>query len=171
MPRRADGTAQDVSLLVDFLPPTLFPLGEHTVARWAVAGFSLGGHTAWLAAARDFRLSHVAPIAGSPSLLSLYAQRKCPIPGSLATLLRHTDADKLPAMMWQGRRFLALHGADDTLVPFGDGGSEAALATLAEEGGADVEVLVQPATGHVYTDEMRARLLQWVGAHVCTPDA
>jgi hypothetical protein len=44
------GSALDVSTLVDFLPAYLYPRNERTVEQWGVAGFSLGGHSTWIAA-------------------------------------------------------------------------------------------------------------------------
>ena len=41
------GTAQEVSFLIDFLPAYLFPEGDRKIDTWAVAGVSLGGHSAW----------------------------------------------------------------------------------------------------------------------------
>lgn len=43
------GTAQDVSLIADFLPSYLYPSNERTIGQWSVAGFSLGGHSTWIA--------------------------------------------------------------------------------------------------------------------------
>ena len=37
-----------MSYLINFLPAYLFPNAERTVARWLVAGISLGGHSTWL---------------------------------------------------------------------------------------------------------------------------
>ncbi|CAG8759931.1 16556_t:CDS:2, partial [Acaulospora colombiana] len=45
----AVGTAQDVSTLIDFLPSYLFPAQEKEIEQWALAGFSLGGHSTWIA--------------------------------------------------------------------------------------------------------------------------
>jgi hypothetical protein len=42
------GTAQDVSMLIDYLPSYIFTLAEHDVVDWGVAGVSLGGHAVWL---------------------------------------------------------------------------------------------------------------------------
>lgn len=49
--RGLDGTASDVSFLIDFLPAYLFPTGGRSIRAWGVAGKSLGGHSAWLALA------------------------------------------------------------------------------------------------------------------------
>jgi hypothetical protein len=41
------GTAEDVSMLIDYLPSYLFPQDEVDI-EWGVAGVSLGGHSSWL---------------------------------------------------------------------------------------------------------------------------
>jgi hypothetical protein len=42
------GTANDVSMLIDYLPSYLFPNDEQQIVDWGVAGISLGGHAVWL---------------------------------------------------------------------------------------------------------------------------
>lgn len=56
--RFTDGTARDVSFLIDFLPAYLFPNGERMVAEWAVAGISLGGHATWYLLANGGLFQH-----------------------------------------------------------------------------------------------------------------
>jgi hypothetical protein len=41
------GTANDVSMLIDYLPSYLFPTEERDI-EWGVMGGSLGGHAVWL---------------------------------------------------------------------------------------------------------------------------
>ena len=43
-----DGTARDVSFLIDFIPAYLYPSAERTISTWGVAGISLGGHSTWI---------------------------------------------------------------------------------------------------------------------------
>jgi dienelactone hydrolase len=50
------GTANDVSMLIDFLPSYIFPEDEGRVTDWGVAGVSLGGHATWLC------LAHGSPV-------------------------------------------------------------------------------------------------------------
>lgn len=49
----SDGTARDVSFLVDFIPSYLFSHDERAISKWAVTGKSLGGHSAWMVLGRS----------------------------------------------------------------------------------------------------------------------
>ncbi|CAG8534094.1 13282_t:CDS:10 [Acaulospora colombiana] len=54
------GTAQDVSNLIDFLPSYLFPEQEREIEQWALAGFSLGGHSTWIALKNGKKCTSIA---------------------------------------------------------------------------------------------------------------
>jgi len=88
------GSALDVTTLIDFLPSYLYPRNERIIDQWGIAGFSLGGHSTWIAAkaggaplvidnywppadllAVDPRLEIVIPIVGCPDYLSLMSDR------------------------------------------------------------------------------------------------
>ncbi|GAA6003312.1 alpha/beta hydrolase family protein [Rhodotorula paludigena] len=171
------GTARDVSFLIDFLPPALFPHDERTVTDWFCAGISLGGHATWLALAHEPRISLGIPIIGSPSTLTLLSHRAAHLPAphgplplaaptfpaSLIALFKRTDPDQVPRETWRGRRILVLSGADDKLVNFVNGGSEKFVERLREEGTeCTVETWVQEKTGHACTPEMIERACEFV---------
>ena len=88
------GTYKDISFLIDFLPPYLYPRGEQTIERWMLAGISLGGHATWYALQHgerrlnlrlgrnqfelrptEPRLSVGIPIVGCPDYLALMQDR------------------------------------------------------------------------------------------------
>ncbi|GAA5822271.1 hypothetical protein JCM3770_002511 [Rhodotorula araucariae] len=171
------GTARDVSFLIDFLPPALFPHDERTVADWFCTGISLGGHATWLALAHEPRISLGVPIIGSPSTHTLLTHRAAHLPApqgplplsapyfpaSLVALLAREDPANVPLARWDGRRVLVLSGADDALVHYVHGGSEAFVKKIADEAkGTKVEAWVQPKTGHACTPEMIERTCEFV---------
>lgn len=43
-----EGTTQDVSLILSYLPSILFPNDEMKIVQYGVSGISLGGHVCWL---------------------------------------------------------------------------------------------------------------------------
>jgi dipeptidyl aminopeptidase/acylaminoacyl peptidase len=168
----AAGTAGDVSSLVDYIPPLLFPNSERTIDRWLVAGGSLGGHAAWWAGAHDPRLTHIAPLVASPSLHTLLGHRarnldvpiafEPPIyPTSLREFVLRTDPDSLPAGVWKDKHILVISGADDDRVNYVDGGSEAFVEKL-KGWGVDVQTFVEPGVGHHISRKMVETLAEWV---------
>ncbi|GAA6062521.1 hypothetical protein JCM10212_001571 [Sporobolomyces blumeae] len=176
------GTARDVSFLIDFLPPVLFPHDERHVQEWYCAGISLGGHATWLALGHDPRISLGIPIIGSPSTLTLLSDRAqslapclggpLPVsgpffPSTFVSLLDRVDPSNLPIeSTWKGKKVLVLSGQDDELVPFEKGGTSAFVERLRTEAGLDrLDVWVQPNTGHACTPEMMARSTEFVWKH------
>ncbi|EAW09160.1 uncharacterized protein ACLA_033630 [Aspergillus clavatus NRRL 1] len=69
------GTARDVSLLMDYLPAFLFPRGEHEISDHLVLGVSLGGHAAWSCLLHEPRMSAGVVIIGCPDYVNLMADR------------------------------------------------------------------------------------------------
>ncbi|GAA5859254.1 hypothetical protein JCM8547_008940 [Rhodosporidiobolus lusitaniae] len=174
------GTAQDVSFLINFLPPALFPGDEREVTEWYCGGISLGGHSTWLALANDPRITLGIPIIGSPSSLTLLTHRALNLPppagplpasapylpASLVSLLKRVDPDQRPMEVWKGKKVLVMSGEEDGLVSYVEGGTERFVERLREEGGLEkLEVWVQEKTGHACTPEMIARSCEFVWAH------
>ncbi|GAA6015873.1 hypothetical protein JCM10207_006788 [Rhodosporidiobolus poonsookiae] len=166
------GTARDVSLLIDFLPPLLFPNDERTVDKWMCAGVSLGGHATWLALAHEPRITLGVPIIGSPSCLSLLTHRAShlspPIgplptsapffPASFVALMRSLDpalVDKVEEKM-EGKDVLVLSGGEDELVSYEKGGSGEFVQRLRGRRAGVTEAWVQEGVGHACTPEMIA---------------
>ncbi|KAF9887136.1 hypothetical protein FE257_010511 [Aspergillus nanangensis] len=69
------GTARDVSLLMDYFPSYIFPKSEHTISENLVLGVSLGGHAAWSCILHDPRVSAGVVIIGCPDYLNLMVDR------------------------------------------------------------------------------------------------
>ncbi|KAL4894340.1 hypothetical protein BDV59DRAFT_17183 [Aspergillus ambiguus] len=69
------GTARDVSLLMDYLPSYVFPKAERTVVDNLVLGVSLGGHAAWSCLLHEPRVSGGVVIIGCPDYVNLMADR------------------------------------------------------------------------------------------------
>ncbi|KPI44763.1 uncharacterized protein AB675_8424 [Cyphellophora attinorum] len=70
------GTAQDTSLLLDFLPAYAFPDGGVEIVRNMVLGVSLGGHAAWQICMRDpGRFQGVVVVIGCPDYTRLMVDR------------------------------------------------------------------------------------------------
>ncbi|PKX91585.1 uncharacterized protein P174DRAFT_491878 [Aspergillus novofumigatus IBT 16806] len=65
------GTARDVSLLMDYLPAYVFPQGERTISKHMVLGVSLGGHAAWSCLLHEPRVSAGVVIIGCPDYVNL----------------------------------------------------------------------------------------------------
>lgn len=65
-PLYAVGVVKDLSFLIDILPAYLFPNDERVIGEWVLAGFSLGGHAAWLGL-RHGAHTHLLPITPSHS--------------------------------------------------------------------------------------------------------
>ncbi|PYH95221.1 hypothetical protein BO71DRAFT_377995 [Aspergillus ellipticus CBS 707.79] len=69
------GTAQDVSLLIDYLPSFVFPTSDCKITDNLVLGVSLGGHAAWSCILHEPRISAGVVIIGCPDYVNLMADR------------------------------------------------------------------------------------------------
>jgi pimeloyl-ACP methyl ester carboxylesterase len=70
-----EGTARDVSLLIDYLPSFIFPNSERRVSENLVLGVSLGGHAAWSCLLHEPRISAGVVIIGCPDYVNVMADR------------------------------------------------------------------------------------------------
>ena len=70
-----EGTARDVSLLIDYLPSFVFPKGDRTVVENLALGVSLGGHAAWSCLLHEPRISTGVVVIGCPDYVNLMADR------------------------------------------------------------------------------------------------
>ena len=61
-------TAEDVTRIIDYLKD----IKEADIGRVGITGISMGGHTAFMAAAYDKRIKAVAPIIGTPDWTGLF---------------------------------------------------------------------------------------------------
>lgn len=128
------GTAQDVSLIVDFLPSYLFPYDDRRIAQWVITGKSLGGHTAWHVLANDPRITIGVPFISCPAYATLMADRARSsfvtngppyIPASLSSLIARIDPASRPFDSFNssqnpfyGKKICMCSGAMDKLVPW-----------------------------------------------------
>ncbi|KAE8375305.1 Alpha/Beta hydrolase protein [Aspergillus bertholletiae] len=69
------GTARDVSLLIDYLPSFVFPRSERKITKNLVLGVSLGGHAAWSCVLHEPRVTAGVIIIGCPDYVNLMADR------------------------------------------------------------------------------------------------
>ncbi|EIT77888.1 hypothetical protein AO1008_01559 [Aspergillus oryzae 100-8] len=69
------GTARDVSLLIDYLPSFVFPQSEYKITQNLVLGVSLGGHAAWSCILHEPRITAGVIIIGCPDYVNLMADR------------------------------------------------------------------------------------------------
>jgi len=165
------GAVKDLSFLIDVLPAYVFPNDERIIGEWVLAGFSLGGHAAWLGLRHEPRIRIGIPICGCPDYLALMEQRAERLgvprtaphfPGSLRALVRaHDDpvAAQPAAAAFAGKRVLVLSGADDMLVPWG--ASRAFVEALDVGRGGRKEVVVVPGVKHEFTDGMREEMFRF----------
>lgn len=136
-----DGTARDVSFLLDYLPAYLFPHDERQVTTWAVTGQSLGGHAVWHVLQNEPRVRIGVPMIGMPDISRLLARRTASnfvpnappaVPGHLRAHIARTDPAAVasanaaaaagagggvqPPNPYWGKKILVLSGQDDRLV-------------------------------------------------------
>ena len=116
---------------MDYLESILFPSGETSVSKWICMGASLGGHSTFISAARDSRISHLVPLVGSPNMVELLRNRALKsgppldfgpplMPDSLLAYMKRTDpAAHLEA--FDGKSLLIISGGTDKLVNYTDG--------------------------------------------------
>ena len=156
------GTAHDVSLLIDYLPAYLFPLGQKKISQWLCAGISLGGHSTWIVLANEPRVRAGCPIIGCPDFMALMESRAAPTGGLTKEMmpdsLRAIAGKKLNIEAMKGTRVLVLSGGRDKLVPYDKGA--AFVEELKEV--ASVQVEVYDGVGHRCTPTMIEELSKFV---------
>ncbi|GAB7355617.1 hypothetical protein MBLNU459_g6341t1 [Dothideomycetes sp. NU459] len=69
------GTAQDTSLLMDYLSSYIFPTNSHSLTSHLVLGVSLGGHAAWHCLLQEPRITAGIVVIGCPDYTRLMSQR------------------------------------------------------------------------------------------------
>ena len=119
------GTANDVSLLIDYLPAYVFPSGQNTISQWFCAGISLGGHSTWTVLSKESRIQAGCPIIGCPDFMNLMESRAAPLGGlskeKMPDSLRAIASQKLNIEAMKGKRILICSGKRDKLVPYEKG--------------------------------------------------
>ncbi|PGH16109.1 hypothetical protein AJ80_05324 [Polytolypa hystricis UAMH7299] len=69
------GTARDVSFLIDFLPSYAFPTSPIQITTNLVLGVSLGAHAGWCCILHEPRITGAVIIVGCPDYLNLMVDR------------------------------------------------------------------------------------------------
>ncbi|KAK2750892.1 hypothetical protein FQN55_001464 [Onygenales sp. PD_40] len=69
------GTARDVSTLIDFMDSYAFPTSDRKITTNLALGVSLGGHATWSCLLHEPRISSGVVIIGSPDYTNLMAER------------------------------------------------------------------------------------------------
>ncbi|KAF8601526.1 hypothetical protein BDV93DRAFT_232883 [Ceratobasidium sp. AG-I] len=156
------GTAADVSFLITHLQACLFPNDEKIIDKWMVTGFSLGAHATWRVGAHDPRVTLLIPVAGTPTYLTHLRHQATSKGIPLAPpflpkpLEREIERTQLRVNNFKGKDIKVLVGEDDKTVGFEESGCKSFLYD--ELAPANVcrtlDLMVQPKTGHVFTDEM-----------------
>ncbi|KAJ9624909.1 hypothetical protein H2203_004859 [Taxawa tesnikishii (nom. ined.)] len=70
-----NGTAQDTSLLINYISSYAFPTASHIISSHLVLGISLGGHAAWHCVLHDSRITAAVVVIGCPDYTRLMCQR------------------------------------------------------------------------------------------------
>lgn len=108
------GTAVDCAYLIDVLP--LYIPGLLSNTRWAVLGFSLGGHSSLLLAGLCDKISTCVSVVGCGDYIKLMESRDVAISPVLETLIAKKDPiNNLKALVT--KNLLLLGGEQDLLVP------------------------------------------------------
>jgi predicted esterase len=167
------GTANDVSWLIDFLPPYLFPEDERQITEWMVAGISLGGHSTWIVLKNEPRVKIGFPIIGCPDYLKLMEARAIkhslrlepPIfPRILREYVEKNDpascpiTDQSPQNPFMDKKIHILSGKEDPLVIW-DASREFMEKLDVGENGEKV-VFLEDGVGHECSDKMVEQMSQ-----------
>ncbi|KAH8703500.1 Alpha/Beta hydrolase protein [Talaromyces proteolyticus] len=182
------GSAQDIELLINYLP-TYLPQFDKFYN--VVSGVSLGGHTSWrVGTDANSKLQGLAIVIGSPNLTGLLLSRLGVKIGELSVPedeLYTVPYDKLSPVLTEEQRrrwpralseliaeldrntaekfprnvpTYILNGKLDPLVP--DRFTKAWVAKRRDEGYANIDYFVQENTGHTCTDVMVDNIAQWL---------
>lgn len=179
------GTAQDVSMLIDYLPSYLFPNDENEIVDWGVGGVSLGGHAVWICLTQgtttgtctltiDERINWGCSIIGCPSYIELMEYRlrrsRLPVeppylPRSFLHILERDDPgtilrmkNEIPSSL-KWKHILVLAGEEDNLVPWTT--CTKFISRLQQES-ENIQVKQYAGVGHIpYHPEMMKDFYTW----------
>jgi dienelactone hydrolase len=140
-------------------------------SRIGAQGMSMGSTRSWWLGAIDDRVRAVVGVACFTRYEDLIATRNLRAHGIyyfVPGILRHFDSEAIMALL-APRPFLALTGDRDAgSPPTGMKKLEETLSRLyALHGAAEkFRSVIYPDTGHVYTDDMKQKMLAWFDAHL-----
>lgn len=176
------GGSRDVSFVLDFLSPYLFPHDERTVAEWVITGKSLGGHSTWHVLVHEPRIKVGVPFIGMPDFSKLLASRtrtsfvaNAPpfVPASLKSLIESIDPAQSPYDSFDpkvnpfwGKKICVLSGANDKLVHW-DWNEDFLRGLVLGEPTPKGEmpglkVHRRPGVGHEVTEDMVEEAGEWI---------
>ena len=139
--------------------------------RIGAQGMSMGSTRAWWLAAIDDRVKAIVGVAcftRYEDLIAIRALRAHGIYYFVPGLLKHFDTEGVMALV-APRPFLALTGDRDAgSPPEGMKTLEKILSGFYELYGKpdSFRSIVYPETGHVYTDDMKAKMADWFDRHL-----
>ncbi|KAF7727392.1 hypothetical protein EC973_007556 [Apophysomyces ossiformis] len=163
-------SAATISSLIDVLEHYLFePLNEPRVDIWGVIGFSLGGHTAFLAAANDPRITVAIPIVGTADMIGMMRERlsglqlpeNAYLPQSFCENVK-SKTDHMDKAL-KSTKLLIINGQEDTTVPASDNFAFVDKLRKSHQGteGSDWKFVVVPGVGHQWCKEMVDLSVEW----------
>lgn len=181
------GTANDVSLLIDHIPSYIFP--DKNVTEWMCAGVSLGGHATWLSLVNEPRVTAGVVVIGCPDFERVMVHRaeksRLPsftegfigskdYPKSLEAAVGRNDPTgvlvkgktedqrrKLIEERLGGKKVLILSGGADKLVPYSCSQPFIEMLERDGKGIVDVRNIVYEGVGHDCTEAMVAELVSF----------
>lgn len=177
------GDARDVSFVLDFLPPYLFPHDERSVAEWVITGKSLGGHSTWHVLANEPRIKVGVPFIGMPDYSRLLASRtrtsfvaNAPpyVPASLKALVDKIDPARTAYDAFDAKvnpfwckKICVLSGANDKLVLWDWNEDFLRGLVVGEATGPrgempGLKIHKRPGVGHEVTEEMVEEAGEWI---------
>ncbi|ADV23076.1 hypothetical protein CNBF2720 [Cryptococcus gattii WM276] len=171
-----EGGCHDVSLIMDFLGPYIFPNGEKTIESFIITGISLGGHVTWKLLHDDPRVQIGIPIIGLPfesfpvylraRALSQGLKWEPPVyPPSLKSFIEPVRNPVEEQQKYSGKKILSMHGKEDRLVPYGKGERDLRqIEKWVEEDkskGGVCAIDVQDNVGHVCSIQMLKKAVEW----------
>jgi dienelactone hydrolase len=139
--------------------------------RIGAQGMSMGSTRSWWLAAIDERIKAVVGVACFTRYEDLIATRNLRAHGIyyfVPGILKHFDSEGIMALI-APRAFLALTGDRDAgSPPTGMKKLEQALAEVYKihDRPANFKSVIYPATGHVYNDDMKAKMIAWFDDHL-----
>ncbi|KAI9245901.1 Alpha/Beta hydrolase protein [Phascolomyces articulosus] len=163
-------SSKTVSALIDVVEDYLFgPTQQSRVQAWGVIGFSMGGHSTFMAAANDPRISVAIPIVGTADFLGLLTARlkdsalseKDYLPQKFSEIVKQRTA-RLDQQL-KGTKLLMINGQNDKLVPsvFNHGIVSKLRTGHTGKQGQDWDFVVVPECGHEWHPVMFDLSRKW----------
>jgi hypothetical protein len=153
------GTALDISYLIDTIPLYF------DIKRFAVMGFSLGGHATLLALSMDDRLECGVSVVGCGDYASLMKSRNIDLTSRLDSLVKKLDPVHHPNR-FINKHTLVIYGGNDSLVPQSANVKfeQKVLECINES--TTFEIFVDPDAKHEFSLPMKSKVTQFLHCHL-----